>query len=85
MNVPPTLGVPPRSPRDGRNGRIHALMKFAPCWPDTAPPFTGGREGPAPARADAVVVGGGLNGVSAALGRGLSPVGACYRLQDALR
>ena len=42
-------------------------MKFVPYWLDTAPLFTGGREGPVPARADAVVVGGGLNGVSAAL------------------
>ena len=42
-------------------------MKFVPYWLDTAPPFTGGSEGPPLARADAVVVGGGLNGVSAAL------------------
>ena len=42
-------------------------MKFAPYWLETAPPFTGGLEGPVPARADVVVVGGGLNGVSAAL------------------
>ena len=42
-------------------------MKFVPYWLDTAPPFTGGSEGPVPERADAVVVGGGLNGVSAAL------------------
>ena len=44
-------------------------MKFVPYWLDTAPPFTGGSEGPPPPRADAVVVGGGLNGVSAALAR----------------
>ena len=42
-------------------------MKFEPYWLDTAPPFTGARDGPVPDRADAVVVGGGLNGVSAAL------------------
>ena len=42
-------------------------MKFVPYWLDTAPPFTAGREGPPPARADVVVVGGGLNAVSAAL------------------
>ena len=42
-------------------------MKFEPYWLDTAPPFTGGRDGPVPDRADAVVVGGGLNGVSAAI------------------
>ena len=60
-------------------------MKSVPCWLDTVPPFTGEREGPVPARADAVVVGGGLNGVSAALGRGLPLVGACCRLQGILR
>ena len=42
-------------------------MKFEPYWLDTAPAFTGARDGPVPDRADAVVVGGGLNGVSAAL------------------
>ena len=42
-------------------------MKLVPCRLDTAPPFTGGSEGPPPPRADAVVAGGGLNGVSAAL------------------
>ena len=42
-------------------------MKFVPYWLDTAPPFTGSSTDPLPERADAVVVGGGLNGVSAAL------------------
>lgn len=42
-------------------------MKFVPYWLDTAPSFTAGSEGAPPACADAVVVGGGLNGVSAAL------------------
>ena len=52
-------------------------MKFVPYWLDTAPAFTGGSEHALPASADAVVVGGGLNGVSAALGlarRGASVV-----------
>ncbi len=42
-------------------------MKFVPYWLDTAPPFRGASDKPLPERADAVVVGGGLNGVSAAL------------------
>lgn len=35
-------------------------------WMETATPFAGGREGPLPARADVVVVGGGFTGLSAA-------------------
>ena len=42
-------------------------MKFVPYWLDTAPNFTASSEGPLPERADVVVVGGGLNGISAAL------------------
>jgi len=42
-------------------------MKFVPYWLDTAPPFTGANPSPPPAHADVVVIGGGLNGVSAAL------------------
>ena len=42
-------------------------MKFVPYWLDTAPPFTDASTEPLPERADAVIVGGGLNGVSAAL------------------
>ncbi len=42
-------------------------MKFVPYWLDTAPPFTGASEDPMPQRADVVVIGGGLNGLSAAL------------------
>jgi glycine/D-amino acid oxidase-like deaminating enzyme len=41
-------------------------MKPTSFWLDTAPAFAGGAEGPLPKRADVVVVGGGLTGLSAA-------------------
>lgn len=42
-------------------------MKFVPYWLDTAPTFTHGSNDSLAQRADAVIIGGGLNGVSAAL------------------
>jgi glycine/D-amino acid oxidase-like deaminating enzyme len=42
-------------------------MKLESYWLDTAPPFTGAANGPPPARADVVIVGGGFTGLSAAL------------------
>ncbi len=42
-------------------------MKYIPYWLDTAPAFTNACTQPIDGRADVVVVGGGLNGVSAAL------------------
>jgi glycine/D-amino acid oxidase-like deaminating enzyme len=41
-------------------------MKPTSFWLDTAPAFAGGAHGPLPKRADVVVVGGGLTGLSAA-------------------
>ncbi len=42
-------------------------IKYIPYWLDTAPAFTEGSTQPIAGRADVVIVGGGLNGVSAAL------------------
>jgi len=42
-------------------------MKLESYWLDTAPPFLGAAQGPVPAQADVVVVGGGFTGLSAAL------------------
>lgn len=42
-------------------------MKLASYWLDTAPAFTGGAQGPVAGDADAVVIGGGFTGLSAAL------------------
>ena len=52
-------------------------MKQVSYWHDTAPAFTGAEQGSLPARADAVVIGGGFTGLSAALAlarRGASTV-----------
>jgi glycine/D-amino acid oxidase-like deaminating enzyme len=42
-------------------------MKLTPYWQDSAPGFTGGTEGPVAGKVDAVIVGGGFTGLSAAL------------------
>ena len=42
-------------------------MKQVSYWHDTAPVFTGAEQGSLPAQADAVVIGGGFTGLSAAL------------------
>jgi glycine/D-amino acid oxidase-like deaminating enzyme len=42
-------------------------MKLESYWLDTAPPFTGGAQGPVEGRADVVVIGAGFTGLSAAL------------------
>lgn len=42
-------------------------MKLASYWHETAPPFAGGREGPAEGRADVAIIGGGFTGLSAAI------------------
>lgn len=42
-------------------------MKQVSYWHDTAPAFLGAEPGPLPAQADAVVIGGGFTGLSAAL------------------
>ena len=42
-------------------------MKFVPYWLDTAPPFTAGSDDPVSGWADVAIIGGGLNGLSAAL------------------
>ncbi|GBQ27898.1 FAD-binding oxidoreductase [Gluconacetobacter azotocaptans] len=49
-------------------------MKADSYWIDTAPAFDGGASGPVPARADAVVIGGGYTGLAAA--RALAMAGA---------
>ncbi len=43
-------------------------MKSVPYWLDTAPPFEGGATGSIGGRVDAAVIGGGLTGLSAAVG-----------------
>ena len=45
-------------------------MKLDSYWLDTAPRFSAGVEGPVEGRVDAVIVGGGLTGLSAALALG---------------
>jgi glycine/D-amino acid oxidase-like deaminating enzyme len=45
-------------------------MKLDSYWLDTAPRFSAGAEGPVEERVDAVIVGGGLTGLSAALALG---------------
>lgn len=43
-------------------------MRFAPYWLDSAPAFTAGAEGPVEGKVDVAIIGGGLTGLSAALG-----------------
>ncbi|MCO0637969.1 FAD-binding oxidoreductase, partial [Lutimaribacter sp. EGI FJ00014] len=41
-------------------------MRFVSYWQDTAPPFSGAREGPVEGHFDIVVIGGGFTGLAAA-------------------
>src|SRR5690242_20206451 len=58
-------------------------MKLVPYWRDTAPAFAGAATGPVEGTADAVVVGGGFTGLSAALA--LAQRGAAVTVLEAGR
>lgn len=58
-------------------------MKLVPYWQDTATPFAGASTGPLPGKVDAVVIGGGFTGLSAALA--LAKSGASVVLLEAGR
>ena len=58
-------------------------MKLLPYWQDTATPFAGAETGPLGGKVDAVVIGGGFTGLSAALA--LAKSGASVALLEAGR